>query len=258
MSVDPALHEFAREIESGQPWPRPGCPACGRGHIRFESPVNAESLASERGHPGFDWGWIRGTFAILGECENPNCRQTVHGTGDYRVDHAEKSYPSAEEQLRSGPPYSAFYRVAHLHPPILLMPIPRSAPDEVKEAVLRASRVLYVDPGLAATALRAAVERFMTTERIAATNVQGRFRNAHIRIEEWRGADSTRAPVADLFFAVKWLGNTGTHEDSTLTTAEVLDGAELLDEAFHRIYTGPDLDAMAQTITAAHRRGPTQ
>ena len=55
---------------------------------------------------------------------------------------------------------------------------------------------------------------------------------------------------------MKWLGNVGTHEDSDLTTAEVLDGAILLDEAFHRLYTGPDIDARAQTINTAE--GPNR
>ncbi|WP_161962550.1 DUF4145 domain-containing protein [Nocardioides speluncae] len=108
--------------------------------------------------------------------------------------------------------------------------------------------MLFADPGLAATALRATVERFLTSESVSATNSTGRFRSAHERIEEWRDADPNRPPVADLFFAAKWLGNAGTHEDSDLSTIEVLDGARVLDEAFHRLFTGPDIDAHAQTI----------
>ena len=67
-------------------------------------------------------------------------------------------------------------------------------------------------------------------------------------------ADPTRPAVADLFFAVKWLGKAGTHEDSDLTTIELLDGARVLDEAFHRLFTGPDIEAHAQIINAA--KGP--
>lgn len=257
MSVDNALFALAETIESGQPWPRPQCPNCGSGHIRFEEPQEVESheSASERHHPAFEPEWIHGTYAVRGACENPQCRQTVHGSGDYRVDYAVKSAPDDPLQ-QGGIPYSSYYRVAHLHPPMLLMPIPKSAPEEVREGVLRASRVMFADPGLAATALRATVERFLTVAGIAPTGASGRFRNAHARIEEWRDADTSRTQVANLFFAVKWLGNAGTHEDSDLTTVEVLDGAKLLDEAFHRLFTGPDIDAQAQTINIA--RGPNR
>jgi hypothetical protein len=257
MSVDSALFALAEPIEEGQPWPRPQCPDCGSGHIRFEKPVEAESYesASARNHLAFEPEWIHGTFAVLGECENPGCRQTVHGTGDYRVHYAKTSAPD-DPFAQFAPPYSSYYRVVHLHPPMLLMPIPKSAPVEVREGVLRASRVVFADPGLAATALRATVERFLTIAGIAPTEPSGRFRNAHDRIKEWRDADTSRVQVADLFFAVKWLGNAGTHEDSDLTTVEVLDGASLLDEAFHRLYTGPDIDARAQTINTA--KGPSR
>lgn len=256
MSVDPALSSLAKPIESRQPWPRPACPSCQIGYIGFSAPAEDEGhdSASAHSHIAFEPEWISGTFVIRGQCENPDCQQAVHGTGDYRVDYSQKS--SDGEFEYQGSSYSSYYTITHLHPPMLMMPIPKSAPDEVRDGVLRASRVLFADPGLASTALRATVERFLTAEGISATGSAGQFRNAHERIKEWRDADASRPQVADLLFAVKWLGNAGTHEDSDLTTIEVLDGARVLDEAFHRLFTGPDIDAHAQTINAA--KGPSR
>lgn len=257
MAVDVALRYLAKSIESGQSWPRPRCPACGSGHIRFGMPEESEGYASasERDHPAFEPDWIKGTFLIRGQCENPNCAQVVHGTGDYRVDDACESVPfDPHNQL--GRPYSSYYRVVHLHPAMLLMSIPESAPTEVREGVLRASRVMFADPGMAATALRATVERLLTFEGVPSIDASGRFCSAHRRIETWQDANASRIPVAELLFAVKWLGNAGTHEDSSLSVLDVLDGASLLDEAFHRIYAGPDIDARAQSINTA--RGPSR
>ncbi|MBH0083706.1 DUF4145 domain-containing protein [Salinibacterium sp. SWN167] len=258
MTVDPALSALAKPIESGQPWPRPACPKCQAGYITFAPPVEDEShsSASARGHDAFEPEWITGTFVIRGQCENPECQQAVHGTGDYEVGVSRLSGEDHDYDYSYGPPYSSYLTVTHLHPPMLMMPIPKSAPDEVREGVMRASRVLFADPGLAATALRATVERFLTSAGISATQPTGQFRTAHERINEWRDADLTRPPIADLFFAVKWLGNAGTHEDSDLTTIEVLDGARVLDEAFHRLFLGPDIDAHAKTINAA--KGPSR
>lgn len=258
--MDPALFDLARPIEEGQPWPRPACPKCQTGYIGFSAPTEDEGYdsASVRDHPAFEPEWISGTFVVRGQCENPECRQAVHGMGDYRVAYSQRS--NGDDFEYEGVTYSSYYTVTHLHPPMLIMPIPKSAPDEVREGVLRASRVLFADPGLAATALRATVELFLTSEGISATRPTGQFRNAHERIKEWRDVDPDRPSVADLFFAVKWLGNAGTHEDSDLTTMEVLDGARVLDEAFHRLFTGPDIDAQARTINAARglRGNPEQ
>lgn len=249
MSVDPALFELAKTIESDQPWPRPVCPKCQTGHVGFSSPIQNPRHMSAEEQEHLDPEWITGTFIIRGQCENPECQQAVHGTGDYYVGTSQKSWREDED------PYSAYYDVTHLHPPILMMPAPKSAPDQVKDAILRASRVLFADPGLAATALRATVEVFLTTQNIAATRPNGAFRSAQERIEEWGNADPIRPQLADLFFAVKWLGNTGTHEVSDLTTVQVLDGARVLDEAFHRLFTAPGIDAHAQAINAG--KGPT-
>jgi hypothetical protein len=250
MSVDAALSVLATEIESGRSWPRPSCPQCGTGYIGFETPATDESHESAQlhGHDFFDPDWIKGTFVVRGQCENSDCRLAVHGTGDFYV-----GMSGQQDFDSNGPDYSEFYKLMHLHPAMQIMSIPKTAPDEVHEGVLRASRVLFADPGLAATALRATVERFLTTAGIPGTT-NGSFTPADIRIRQWAAQDPTRETTADLLLAVKWLGNAGTHEDADLTTTEVLQGASMLDEAFHRIYTGPDIDAHARNINAA--KGP--
>lgn len=249
MPLDPSLVALAKPIES---WPRPLCTSCRNGHIEFASPTQDESHDSVVAHndPHWDPEWTTGTFVVRGQCSNSECQQAVHGTGDYWVGRSETS----EDEDTGIPDLCILYAITTLYPPLLMMPIPKTAPDQVREAVLRASRVLFTDPGLAATALRATVERFLTSQGISTTRPNGKFRNAHERIDEWKGNDPTHPAVANLFYAVKWLGNAGTHEDSDLTTAEVLEGADMLNEAFHRLFTGPDIDARAQIINT--EKGP--
>src|SRR4051812_36513710 len=99
MSVDIAIGALTKTIESSEPWPRPRCPDCNSGHIRFGEPALTESRASERGHPGWEPEWIHGTFSLPGECDNPSCGQTVQAVGDYRVDWTG----------RGSEPYSHFF-----------------------------------------------------------------------------------------------------------------------------------------------------
>lgn len=256
MPVDPALSALAKPIEGTGPWPRPACPKCQTGYIAFAKPIEDESHESAflHDHEYFDPEWVTGAFTIRGECENPECKQSINGVGDYSVGVSNTFDINDLEYI--GVPYTGFYAMKHLHPPLLIMSTPSSAPTEVREGIIRASHVLFADPGLAATALRATVERFLTSEGISAVSDGGKFRSAHERIQEWANAEAERPSVADLFFAVKWLGNAGTHEDSDLTTIEVLDGARVLDEAFHRLFTGPDIEAYARSINEA--KGPSR
>ena len=94
---------------------------------------------------------------------------------------------------------------------------------------------------------------FLTAQGVPGIQASGRFRPLDDRIKEWKKGDANRSQVADLLLAVKWIGNKGTHEDSELALVEVLEGAALLDEAFHRTYAGPDLDAKARSVIEKHR-----
>jgi len=252
VSTDKALRALAEEIESDQPWPRPRCPTCGDGQIGFSQPETFEtedSLAAHD-HPAFEPEWIGGTFVIRGHCENPRCNQVVQAGGSWRVAYAQKSgqfFPECHNEQ-----YATFHRVEHMYPAPTIMEIPERAPDDVARGVLRASRVLLSDPGLAATALRSAVELFLTAQGVPGIQASGRFRPLDDRIKEWKKGDANRSQVADLLLAVKWIGNKGTHEDSELALVEVLEGAALLDEAFHRTYAGPDLDAKARSVIEKH------
>lgn len=256
MSVHCAVAALAAPVESGRPWPRPLCPSCQTGYIGFSEPVEEvnHNCVVERDSPAFDPRWVSGTFTIHGQCENPMCRQVVHGAGDYHVDY----WDQADCDESYGPCYSSYYTVKYLHPPILIMPVPQSAPDQVRDGILRASRVIFADPGLSATALRATVERFLTAEGICATRENGKFRSTQERIDEWAGSGPDRQPVAGLFSAVKWIGNAGTHEGAVLTTGEVLEGAGMLEEAFHRLFRGSGIEARAHTINTAKGPAPTQ
>lgn len=133
------------------------------------------------------------------------------------------------------------------------MPIPQAAPKEFREGVLRASRVLFTDTGSATTSLRTTIEHFMTSQGVGSRTFKGKFRPLPERIEEWRSSDPGHDAIAKFFDAIRWLGNAGTHEDSEIPIDEVLSGASLLDEALHRLYTGPDIDVRAQAITDTRR-----
>lgn len=254
MVLDSALSRLGGVIESGTGWPRPLCPYCLAGHVRFEKPVEVEHGESRlaHDHPAWDPEWIRGVFTASGACENPECGQPAVASGTYEVDYAkDRPYNAYEE---SGPPYSSYYTVRQVFPPLVLMRLPETTPAPIQEGVERAAAVLFTDAGLAATALRLVVEQFLTSEGIPATRPTGGFISADERIKTWKKAAAGRDRVADLLLAVKWIGNAGTHSLSTLTVSEVLRGVEILDEAFHAQFVGPDIDAQAKAVNAA--RGP--
>ena len=257
MSIDPALRQLASEIEDSASFPSPRCPDCGVGTVSFAAPTQFETagMREARKHFAYDPDWEHGTFLARGACGASKCQQVVIATGTWRVDYGTAGgYPESYADQ-----FAVFYRVRQVHPPLRLMELPDDAAVNealggIAEGLLTAGAVLFTAPGLAATSLRGCVERFLSNAGIARRTKKDRFRPLDLRLVEWRDEEATRHGIADLMLAVKWLGNTGTHEDSVLTAADVLEGARLLDEAFHRLYVSPAITAAAEAINAA--KGP--
>lgn len=258
MFLDPALKLFASEIESPAPFPSPRCPQCGAGTVSFVEPTQFETagMRKARDHDAWEPEWEEGTFLAHGVCGASHCQQVVTASGTWRI-----GYKTTGEYAHSySDQYTAFYRVRQVHPPLQLMELPENAAVNealggVADGLRTAGAVVFVAPGLAATALRGCVEVFLSSEGIARTAGKGRFRSLQERLKEWREQPATRDDIADLMLAVKWIGNVGTHEDSTLTARDVLEGANFLNEAFHLLYVSPAISAAAAAINAA--KGPT-
>lgn len=257
MPVDSSLFELSKPIEDFAEWPRPLCPVCDSGHIGFSEPSTCEDpkmLAALDNPEGFS-----GMFEVRGACENPRCKQIVVGVGDYTVDIALRFDPLRRDD---SPVFANFYSVRFFNPSISIMSVPARAPEAVRDGILRASRVLFTDPGLAATALRTAVEGFLTSEGIPAVRAPNKIVSLAKRLEDWKKVDDTAktddtgVTVYDLFTSVRWIGNAGTHEGSDLTVADVLEGAGLLHEAFHKLFTASDIEKSARSINEA--KGPVR
>lgn len=236
-----ALEALARVEDDG--WPSILCPSCSAGHLTFDRASTVEAARSARlhDHEGFDPDWISGTFTTHAVCSNRRCQEAVLFAGDYAVE----SGGSAGQQ------YVGAFVVRYVNPPLPIMDFSPGTPDEVIEGVRRAAALVHLDPPAAANALRAAVERFLTVQGIADRD-GNRFLGAHERIGGWR-KQTGNSDVANCFWAVKWIGNDGSHEISALTVAQVLAGVEILEYAFRLLFdqTGKRIEAAAAAINAA-------
>lgn len=235
-------------------WPRPTCPQCLDGHVEFGEPTTIQNSESSRWqlemHDNWEPEHIFGDFHVRAGCSNQACGQGFLGLGSYQIERAEEADPA-----RSGG-WSEFYSLMYITPPLLLMTLPKDTPQPVQDGVTRAASLILADPSSAANALRATVERYLTTEGISSADQNGKHVPAHHRIEAWK-QQTGNSQVQDLLMAVKWIGNDGSHEEATLTTKQVVDGTQFLERAFHLLFdtSGDDLDARARAVNA-HKGHP--
>lgn len=242
------LQRFDEEIEQGMPWPRPHCRTCGEGYVSWEKPKTArtEQSMKDMNHPGWEPEWVTGTMHVIGHCDYSECKQTVVGVGKFRVDYATSDLGSEYQ----GIPYSEFYKVEYFNPPLPLLSLPEAVPQNVRNAIDRAAPIIFVDPSSAATVLRASIELFLTNWGIPANDTSGRRINLHQRIEHWKSETGNQV-VGEQLLAIKWIGNSGSHEGEPLSVRAVIDGLEFFEAAFNELIVAPELAERVRAVNEA-------
>lgn len=249
------VQNFSEEIEDHKAWPRPHCPTCRKGYVSWDKPTTNDNSVSRknRSHEAWEPEWMSGTMHATGHCENGACEEIITAVGTFRVDLArDRPFDGPYEEYR-GPEYSEFFKFQYFNPPLVLLTLSESVPQNVRAAIDRAAAIIFVDPSLAATALRGSVERFLTGEGIPVQNTKGFHTSLDKRIQAWDEATMNRQ-VADLLRAVKWIGNDGTHEGEPLTVEDVLHGLEFIELAFHELYVAPGIATRMNAVNRAKGR----
>lgn len=219
-------------------WPPIPCPDCHEGVIRPEGklvtlPDPESDMLLARIAAGVEGdseltGSCSGTF----RCGDPDCGRGVLISGDW-------SYDIDFEPNGAGTRWADYIRVRYSTPALPIFIPPAKTPDKVTTAINAASELLWINPGAAANHLRQAIEELLTSKRVKRTeltkkNKQRRL-SAHERIGIYRDTNPAQKDIADALEAVKWIGNSGSHE-AALNVADVLEGAELLEHALKELY----------------------
>jgi hypothetical protein len=237
------------------------CPSCSRGHLEktaaFATQRSGVSRQSEAECPeGFEPDWIQGVFTGLLACSLSGCLEGVAVAGDFEVVDNPAPYNEWSQQEQ----YAERYRLRFAYPAPMIVGCPPLTPKTVRDAAGAAAAVMWTDSAGAAGRLRVAVEELMTEQGIAKAtlpNKQGgdqrpKPRTAHQRIIEFA---QTKPDAAEMLLAVKWIGNSGSHE-SGLSAQDVLEGAQMLSHALRLLYDPSEADLQRRAAKVNEHRGP--
>lgn len=250
MTVDRAL--FATSFDKLPDWP---CPTCGKGHLKVEKDalLNKETRLSKAGHAHDAWDpeWIDRRFAGLLECDFGNCGDMVAILGDVSI---VEGYGYDEQTGEPTQEYSERFKPRSLSPAPLPIRPPVDTPEEVAKLLKDASGLLWQSPEGAGNQIRQAVEVLLDEQGVAKTNANGGFKKLHHRLEDFQNTDPKNA---EILFAIKWLGNSGSHPGG-LTRSDVLDAFDFIELVLINLYdkTTDELILKAQAINL--NKGPVK
>ena len=199
------------------PWP---CHACAKASFQLEqgSFVHAEDQESKivRGHPDWDPSWIKYRFTAWARCNNEDCKQRVAIAG-------------SGSRLEITPnTWRDYFTPEFLAPAPRIILLPEKCPAEVVREMQAAFSLYWSHAASCASRLRVAIERlldFLKIPRRRKINAKFHDLNLHARLENLKVHNLA---AATQLLALKWLGNTGSHQ-SEVTQADLLDGFEILE-----------------------------
>jgi hypothetical protein len=251
--VDRKLYKFPFTAAKTPDWL---CPRCRKGVLRFpEGRFHFEERRHSqeaREHHAWDPDWIEYSYSGLLQCTNDQCKECVANSGVGGVD-IDVIFG------RDGDPEQAwadFFRPKYFEPPLVIIDLPEECPESVSDPLRESFRLFFCSPAAASNNVRIALESLLTELGVKRFVVKGgkrQFLSLHSRIGL---LPSKYSDFRDLLFAIKWLGNAGSHADSVVTLDDVMDAYELIDHVLQELYAQRSKKAKKLAKLVNKKKGP--
>lgn len=165
-------------------------------------------------------------FNLMLKCSQKNCLQpvAVFGVGEYQQQYIDKS--------RSEWDWFKVYTPKGFYPPIPVFTPCEQYPDNIKDQLQEVSAQLPGHPQAAINALRTTLEMIMDHFKIPRKNKEYYLpleKRINLIPEEYHS-------LKDGFYAMKWLGNTGSHNLRLVDKEDIDAACHMLDDFLQRIF----------------------
>lgn len=232
------------------------CPSCRNGMLQVQDGTFHQSETKEskqaHDHPAWEPEWIEFIYCCLFKCTNSACEDVVSSSGKGRVEE-EYSYDENGQTQRD---YEEYFTPHYFTPHLKVFSCPEGTPEEVEKEIDKSFSLLFSDPSSSANHIRIALEHLLThlkIRRFTRSNGRLHFVSLHKRIDL---LPAKYDHIKDIFLAVKWLGNAGSHSAHEVTMDDVFDSYELLEELLGEILSAKRKKAKILAKKINTKKGP--
>lgn len=232
------------------------CPSCSNGYLNVVDDLFSEKETKRsrdmHGHP--EWGpeYFETVYSGVLVCSNTSCKEVVsssgHGWDEEEYFYDDEGFPDRD--------YVRYYKPKIFYPHLRPFPIPKDTPDNVVSEIEKSFSLVFSDPSSSANHIRVALEHLLThmkIKRFSTNNGRRTFLSLHKRIDL---LPRKYSEIKDIFLAVKWLGNAGSHSNHSVTLDDVLDSYELTIELLDEIFSKKRKNAKSLAKKINKKKGP--
>ena len=217
------------------------CPTCHSKTLElkeesmFETELSISKLQSQSDY--FEIEWSSFIYNVQYHCLNKKCNEIVlsTGTSEYSL---EPQFDCCGQYEGDAP--EKFYTPRIFLPELDFFEIPESTPSEVKKLIKESFGIFFQSKNSAINKMRVAIEELLTQHNIPRypTVVKSTTKplSLHDRIIKAVAVDEKFKNLEDYLFAIKILGNAGSHGEEDIDFNDVVDTYEFVNVLLNELY----------------------
>jgi len=235
------------------------CPTCRKGVLRIRRDTFfSDERKHSRNHdqPGWEPEWIESVYSCLMDCSNEHCKEVVASSGTGFLDSdIVLDGNGCPEQV-----YEERFRPKHFQPHLKIFEIPRKCPESVAKPLNDSFALFFSAPHAASNNARIAIEALLTELGVPRVDMAGKNKGGFIPLQRRINLlPPEYEALKNMFSAVKWLGNAGSHEGSMeMTTDDVLDSYQIVEHILQEIYAPRLKEILQLTEKIIKHKGPAK
>ncbi len=231
-------------------WP---CPTCGIGQLQIQRPFIHELSSKSKK----DEDYLRtypedevSHYVVILICNNSNCRESVSSCGLRGNIKTIGDYGFYDGHTTSSITPIFFY------PSLQIITLSNNWPINIRRQIEKSFSHFFNDGSACANSIRTSIEMLMDELKINKTttnkNKQRKPLKLHDRIVIFGKQHSEINPY---IMAAKWIGNTGSHSDTSLNREKLLDGYDFLEHCLYELYDKkPKLKDLSKKANVINKR----
>lgn len=229
------------------------CPHCQKSVLKFDTFKSQETAISRSWHSHEDWEPEYIQYSFTGSLSCPSCNEFVAFLGDGREEFNHYYDEYREEYVEEN--HSSF-TPKFFYPTLQLFKIPDSCPGEIAKTINESFALYWNDLASCANKIRVSLELLMDEQKVKKTFINKKRKrqrlSLHKRIEAFK---NSKPNIAEFLFAIKWIGNTGSHIGK-LEKIDILETYEILELSLNKLYNSKEdeLKKIAKEINSRKGR----
>ena len=205
-------------------FPRVDCPCCDSGQLKINENefhfIETVDSIKNRNHEDWEPDWIEYQYHCFLTCDT--CSRKISSSGVGKHNYYLPAHPDDEYYEED------IFRPLFFNPTLELFRIHKKCPKRVKKLLNDSFSLAWSDVSSACNKLRISIEKLLVEIHPVSEN-QGTLHN---RIKSFEAVNSE---VSKLLMAIKWLGNSASHDDS-LKEYDLAFAYEVMEQVLNKLF----------------------